>query len=760
MKFDLKTLRERKGMTAEEFAQALTRCWNESYPQDPRSFTMDMVIRMEKRPGRIDADTMDLICKIYGMTYEQLRQPPHLHLEPPEIKDNWQEVSRWKEQLEKDMENLPAAVKEKYKPALKEYRGLLAQSTRKLKIALEGHPDAGKSTMLNQLIGKEIIPTNWTPTTSSVAIVKDIQDRPKWFAPNTVAVLRDGADWDCFDAEDEDTVQEREEAILAKGDYSLIAEYGAHDGAHAEESVGCILVYVDSPLLRNCDFVDLPGFNPLGSGPVQDRTVNDPLTRDTMLSSQALDKVAGLIYLSPANSYLYGDDLTMAAAGLRAMTVLERRGENKVKPFGNVFFVATQANTVAHGDLEQLARICDDAANRVWKQIEGSPKIEARRKDSHYDCGLADLRKRFFTSEMESPALTEAFYQDLAAFLQELPLVQKKRISDEIQLFRKGQAAVFADAVNQYKAIRDDHNAARARLDAMDEGESERAEALRSSEREATDIILAMQQDTRSQCRAIYSRIINAENIVRVIEENGFKKNKRDLQELVSLLNAMLENQISAELTDKARKLEEEINVLLNKTQRNFDRAVNTGFDMNASLFNFNVGRAFAGGLSGLAAFGALSAWAASCGNLGGYILVAKAAGVLSSVGIHVGGAAAATAGVAALGGPVVLGIAIAVLAAVTVLLMLGGTWKKVIGNKIAKIYAEKGVPDKLLEACDKYWEDTLTAFRAGMEQVEQEWQAQRREYRKRVEDLDEDTLAQDIEDAEQIRDFFAGKVA
>jgi hypothetical protein len=55
----------------------------------------------------------------------------------------------------------------------------------------------------------------------------------------------------------------------------------------------------------------------------------------------------------------------------------------------------------------------------------------------------------------------------------------------------------------------------------------------------------------------------------------------------------------------------------------------------------FDTRGAFLGGLAGLGTLAALGVWAAAMGNLGGYILVAKAAGVLSALGLGVGSTAA-----------------------------------------------------------------------------------------------------------------------
>lgn len=70
------------------------------------------------------------------------------------------------------------------------------------------------------------------------------------------------------------------------------------------------------------------------------------------------------------------------------------------------------------------------------------------------------------------------------------------------------------------------------------------------------------------------------------------------------------------------------------------------------------------GAVASLTTFGALATWAsivAAGSNLGAYLLVPTVVSFLSSIGVSVGGTAAAASIVAVLGGPITIGIGIAV---------------------------------------------------------------------------------------------------
>ena len=143
-----------------------------------------------------------------------------------------------------------------------------------------------------------------------------------------------------------------------------------------------------------------------------------------------------------------------------------------------------------------------------------------------------------------------------------------------------------------------------------------------------------------------------------------------------------------------------------------------------------------------------------SCGNLGAYILVAKGVSLLSALGISVGGTAAAASAVAAIGGPVVLGAALALIAAISVFAMLSGGWRKSIAKKIVDVFEKANVKEQLQAAIDTYWIDTQNAFDQSADHLAEEWNAHIGELRELIQMYDVDAIMKAKEEAEQMRNF------
>ncbi len=759
MYFNLRNLRERKGLSQTELAAALNKKWVETHPGDEQHFNMDMIIRMERDPNRISLDVMGAIIQVFGTTYDQLLNPVVSRLEVPHVNNTWGRVQTIKDKLNASIEDFLKTPRDSVQTsAVESLRNLSMVATRKAKIACIGRPDSGKSRTLNTLLGKDILPTNWTPTTSAFILLKHISDRPEFAGNDTVFVFKDQ---DMENMRPDDLMEERffESWCMARGDYDLIKQYGMHDDDGEEALVGAIIVYVGSNILENCDLIDLPGFNPqavLGEKDQGEAEVDDIYdSRDSMISARASQQADGFIYLSIANSFLYGDDLAMAQSIVKSLPMIEDKESNEIPPFGNLFIVASQARAVDHGDVAKLDEIMGKAADRVWTMVKEHPAIQSRAKQFGDEHTQDALKKRFFTSEMDDQHLTDKFYNALTAFIEQLPLVQEKKLTAEIDQFCKAQATRFIDTLNQYKMILENHEEMVKKLEELEANEAVRSADFRQRVYRVSDIINGMKRDSERECARIFDEVINAEHIVKVVEKHNLKKNKKDLQELVALLNAELENKLTAVLAEKSELLKDDINEFIDGCKITFTKSETDTPETGAIPFKFDAGRAFAGGLSGLATFGALAAWAATCGNLGGYIIVAKAVSLLAALGIHVGGTAAVISAVSAIGGPIVLGIALAVIAALTSILALGGTWKKMVGSKLVKQYRSKNVLESLVNASDKFWDETTTAFRAGAEQIEKDWKAQMDDYRGKIKNFDIDALSKDIQDAMQAVEFF-----
>lgn len=168
----------------------------------------------------------------------------------------------------------------------------------------------------------------------------------------------------------------------------------------------------------------------------------------------------------------------------------------------------------------------------------------------------------------------------------------------------------------------------------------------------------------------------------------------------------------------------------------------NVGFDFKAS---------FAGGLAGVAVYGALAVWAAGLGNLGAYILVAKGVSVLAALGISIsGGTAAAISAVAAIGGPVVIAIGLAALVGALFFAIFAANWKETIAKKIVKKYDKEKVLEEYQKSIAKYWDDTEAAFVSAADNMEKEYKEYLETLRREINEINDDEINKEIEAEEK----------
>jgi hypothetical protein len=175
----------------------------------------------------------------------------------------------------------------------------------------------------------------------------------------------------------------------------------------------------------------------------------------------------------------------------------------------------------------------------------------------------------------------------------------------------------------------------------------------------------------------------------------------------------------------------------------------------------FDARGAFLGGLASAGSLGALGAWAAAMGNLGGYILVAKAAGLLSALGFGVGSTAAVSF-VAAIGGPVTIAVGVAAALFIGVKVLLGDSWQRRLAKRIRTQLEEAQFLAKLRSGADRFWRDTEAAFDSGVNKLESAYS----DYLRSLHDLiDTDLSANDSEKRlrevlqrlQALQDFFVG---
>ncbi len=134
----------------------------------------------------------------------------------------------------------------------------------------------------------------------------------------------------------------------------LLETLGTH---HEDENklASSAVVFLDSDILKNCDIVDLPGF---AAADQKDNVIHQFVALGGV--GRLVDV---LIYLSRANGFMQGNDIDYLNTCLRVLRPVERKDQNSIKKLGNLFIVASQAETVENGNVQALNRIMDEQCN-------------------------------------------------------------------------------------------------------------------------------------------------------------------------------------------------------------------------------------------------------------------------------------------------------------------------------------------------------------------------------------------------------------
>jgi hypothetical protein len=463
-----------------------------------------------------------------------------------------------------------------------------------------------------------------------------------------------------------------------------------------------------------------------------------------------------LVYLSRANGFMNGPDIECLRRAIPVLPCLEKKGENEIKPLGNLFIVASQAHTTNGGNIFTLRTILDSACTRFEQTLPDTlaSYFADRSEVTGYDTA-AHFRDRFFTYTLEIPDLRKDFEEQLRHIIELVPKRTIVATKELLKTYASDRGQTVDDALTGYDRLiknKEQEEATLAKILANEEARKrENADKRDSVVRE----IRAYNDASLSAFSEKYRQVIDVDNIVNVIKERGFKKKKEDMEGLANHISALLENGLNETIGGYAEKLKGRIEEYI----AGFENSCKLDGKLGVAVsIPFNAKRAFASGLAGVATFGGLAFWASTLGNLGAYILVAKGVSILSALGISIaGGTATAIAAVASIGGPIVLGIALAVLAALAIFAIFSGGWQKDIAKKMAKEYDKQKALHKYRDVIEKFWLiDTVTAFNTSADSMEQAWQDEIANKKALIDNYDLEDIKRHMAAAEDFKRFLS----
>ena len=681
---DLKSFREDKlKITQSAFAELI-------------GVEQSSISRWEKNPNSITLPVVQKILEKTGVSYEELtgwKKPIPKHLD---VNNTWEKANFTKCTLSDYIstalgdKNLPDEYKKAY---VEDLNNVITANLVKPKVAIVGRSDTGKSTLINALLGTDKMPTSWTPTTSIAVYIKHVADKPAFIEEDAwVFANQVGAEclWDERKLNDESYCRSWK---IAAGGVEILHSFGTRQGENYNKEAGSAVVFIDAPVLKTCDIVDLPGF---GTETESDDDI-------TFATAQKADVV---LYLSQANGFMRIEDITYLKRNISELPTWEKKGENSLKPLSNLFVIASQAHTVNSGNRVQLEKILDVGCANLIKTLPNEYWAN-RKKLSGYDYadnGFKELRSRFF-AYIDSPDICSPFNNALTEILESLPAIKNERTKAFVKSYVELRKPNLINELHKYEGIVRERDKYVTLLSEIEKNELSRTQDNDKRKKGVRDEIARLSSESIDEFSEYMAATINTDALVRLMKDRGIKNTKGDIEVFWSYLQSMIQERCETILAEKSEILSEKTKEYITSYAKN----ISYPFENNSIDVDFDAGWAFASAiLTGVARF------------------------LFGSIGIVIGLLIAGGLG-----------------------LVFGGGWEKSVAEKIVAHFDENDFSEKFRDRIRQYWQQTEEAFDKAAAELENEWDTYVRNLRDTVNGYDIQEIQHRIASLNYLSDFF-----
>ncbi len=733
--FDLKKIRDERGLTQQALADALN---NNKLSEDDEIVTQEMVSRYENNSKNIPAWYLLKLQMYTGenlFSFKQSSKP----LEVEEtiykqkillnlVKEHCKKKYYYSEITGKFSDMDGEIKNEKHINYIKGLFNLTDSLDKKPRIVLIGNSDTGKSSMINTLIGKDIMPTKWQPYTTIPVFVKHIKDKPPYIKSEAI-IFKENTDTDIFNIEGIKNQEYFDNWKLTEGDNLVLKEYGTRENGKEEVYCSAAVIFAEASILENVDIIDLPGFN-------TDRPEDD------IISNKETNKADILIFLSQANGFMKKHEFEYLLEAIKRLKIVEKKEINNFTPLNNLYILASHADNIGTEDERNF--ILNSAVDRLNKVIPDG-YWDSRSEESDYEYSKNELLKRFYNYSNNNVKIRSRFESDLKKVIEDIASYTYDLSIAEYRKFTSYYSEELEKEINELSSILEERDRYKQLLKGIELGVVKTGHDSEESRKKVFSKIKQYSVESDNEIAIVYEEVMNTDFIVNSIKLKEYKKNKEDLELLVSFLSQTLKIKIEKILKNKSEFLAKDIDQYIDETSKSFE--FNNNFNFKG-INSFNVKGIFFAGLAGLATLGALGIWAAIAAagsNLGAYILLAQGVSFLSALGISLGGTAAVATAVSTIGGPITVGIVLSIIAAIGVFVILTGGWEKKIAKKIISEFEKQDASTKYRELVKEFWKDTEKAFIIGANEIETKWN----EY---VEDLKKKVNSYSIEDIKSLK--------
>ena len=712
---NFKSLREDKlELTQEEFAKMY-------------GIDVAAVIELEKN-NNPKLNLLQEIAQRTGMKLEDVISFEKPKLKAFEAKDTWEKADFTKKSLvqyiRESLKKMEVS-EEQQKKYIEDFKLGIDANLLKPSISIVGRSDTGKSTLINSLLGMDKMPTSWTPTTSIAVYIKHIKERPSFIKEDAWVFANECDGENLWNAKKLDNEEYCKKWKIASGEVDVLRKFGTRQGGGLTTNAGSAVVFIDAPILLNCDLVDLPGFG----------TETDS---DDAITLKAAQRTDVLIYLSQANGFMRIEDIEYLKQNVRNLPIWEHKGENEVKPLSNLFVVASQAHTVCQGNEIKLKNILEKGYENFSKTLS-KDYWSSRTKVSGYSYSANVVGDRFFTYTTDIPLLCERFLSELKLIVEQLPDLIDKRTKNFIHEYVDTRKPNLSAEIEKYEKLVEDREIYVKLLQQIDASELQRIADNDKNKQEIKKSILKLSMESVREFSEYCSSILNSDSIVSRIKSKKIKNKKEDIECFASQLQDEMQAACENLLEKKSEDLRSKIKDYISQYSEN----VGAAFQNSNVDVDFDARFAFASALSKIGIIGGLGAYIAG-----------EAAFLLGNMNFILGIGGDMALGALALG-PIGIAIGLVIAASLVIAKIFGGGWEKRVAKKLAKVYEENDLIGKYRDAINEYWVNTDKAFEQATEKLDDEWNNYVSKLRSTVEEYDVDSINENITSLKNIQSFF-----
>ncbi|WP_418702907.1 dynamin family protein [Anaerotignum faecicola] len=695
------------------------------------------ISRWEKDPDSIPYQIIQRILEKTGASYEELTGWKKPVPDPLIVEDTWKKTDFTKCTLSEYIANtlkqinLPDELRKTY---IDDLSTGINTNLVKPKVAIVGRSDTGKSTLINALLGSEKMPTAWTPTTSIAVYIKHISDRPTFIEEDAWVFANHLGNEDMWNERQLYDEEYCRSWKIAAGGVEILRSFGTRQGENYNRKAGTAVIFLDAPILKTCDIVDLPGFG-------------TETESDDDITFAATQKSDVIIYLSQANGFMRIEDITYLKRNISELPVWEDKNSNTLSPLSNLFIVASQAHTVNSGNRIQLTEILDVGCKNLLKTLPDGYWAE-RERASNYEYtneGYAELRARFFAYTTDILDVCKPFNEKLTEILEALPAIINERTKIFVRSYVVSRKLNLTGELQKYEGIVVERDRYEALLKEIENNELSRVRDNDVRKKSVCTEISCLCKESFDEFSSYISSTINIDALVNLMREKGVKNKKEEVElfgiSLQSILQAKCESILKAKSEILAEKTKDYITA--------FSESIEKPFEDNSINVDFNAGWAFASALSKIGMIGGLGA-----------IISRTISGIalLSSIGVSL--SAGTTVSVAMIGntpilGPIGLVCGLALAGGLGVVKLFGGGWEKSVAKKIVAAIEENEVAEKYRASINEYWDQTESAFEQAATNLDKEWSTYVENLRETINSHDINEIQSKIATLKFLSDFF-----